>query len=188
MFVDRAPAKPKPAHARPHFWFAAGWLAFLLLATLGATAVVTVAQSSSCTVCVSQVFGGGGNTGAPLSADFIELFNATGSPITLDGITAEYSPATSSSWQSIALDGHSIAPGGYLLIQLRSGSSGSALPTPDKSADINMAADSGKVRVRAGEQVLDLLGYGAANEYETAPSATGSNTNALLRQAGGCTD
>ncbi|HRW50207.1 MAG TPA: hypothetical protein P5333_21970, partial [Caldilinea sp.] len=74
--MDRAPAKPKPAHARLHFWFAAGWLAFWLLATLGATAAVTVAQSSSCTVCVSQVYGGGGNSGAPLASDFIELFNA----------------------------------------------------------------------------------------------------------------
>ncbi|MCB0024934.1 MAG: lamin tail domain-containing protein, partial [Caldilinea sp.] len=189
MSVDRAPAKPKPAHARLHFWFAAGWLAFWLLATLGATAAVTVAQSSSCTVCVSQVYGGGGNSGAPLASDFIELFNATGQAVSLDGMSAEYASSTSSSWQSIALDGYSLQPYSYFLIQLDGGAVGAALPAPDKSFSLNIAADKGKVRVRAGDHVLDLLGYGSsANEYETAPSASGSNTSALLRQAGGCTD
>ena len=188
MDADRASTKSRSRHVHAFRRYASLWLALWLLPLLYWSSVAIVAQSSSCTLCVSQVYGGGGNSGAPLAADFIELFNATGEPVALDGMVAEYAPATSSSWQSVALDGHALQPYSYFLIQLRSGSTGSALPVADKLADINLAADGGKVRVRLGDRVVDLLGYGGANDFETAPSASGSNTNALLRQAGGCTD
>lgn len=51
------------------------------------------ADSAPCMVCISQVYGGGGNTGATFNADFIELFNATGETISLAGWSVAYAPA-----------------------------------------------------------------------------------------------
>lgn len=147
-----------------------------------------VLAQDRCTVCISQVYGGGGNSGAPYNADFIELFNATNSTIGLSGWTVEYASAASGSWQSVSLDGRSIAPYTYLLVQLNTGSNGVALPSPDLIASINMAADSGKVRIRAAGVVEDLLGYGNANEFEGQAAQTASNTRSLVRSNGGCDD
>src|SRR4030095_6176159 len=36
-------------------------------------------------VVISQVYGGGGNSGAPLQRDFIELFNQRASPFNISG-------------------------------------------------------------------------------------------------------
>ena len=146
------------------------------------------AQGASCSICVSQAFGGGGNKGAPLNADFVELFNTTANQIALDGWSMEYAAATSSSWQSVALDGKVVAPYAYLLIQLKSGAEGGDLPIADLQSSINMAADSGKVRLLSSGVTVDLLGYGSANEFEGQPAPKGSNTESLLRGAAGCID
>lgn len=34
---------------------------------------------------ISQIYGGGGNAGAPLANDFIEIFNRSSSPVDLSG-------------------------------------------------------------------------------------------------------
>ena len=160
------------------------------LVSIGIWAVrqADVLAQDRCTLCISQVYGGGGNSSAPYNADFIELFNATNSNIELSGWTVEYASAASNSWQSVSLDGRSIAPYTYLLVQLNTGGNGVALPPPDLIASINMAADSGKVRIRASSVVMDLLGYGSANEFEGQAAQTASNTRSLVRSNGGCDD
>ncbi|MFN3981125.1 MAG: lamin tail domain-containing protein, partial [Caldilinea sp.] len=160
----------------------------LISAGIWAVRQADVLAQDRCTVCISQVYGGGGNSGAPYNADFIELFNATNSNIELSGWTVEYASAASSSWQSVSLDGRSIAPYTYLLVQLNTGGNGVVLPSPDLIASINMAADSGKVRIRASSVVMDLLGYGNANEFEGQAAQTASNTRSLVRSNGGCDD
>src|SRR5690242_16518143 len=60
-------------------------------------------QSSS--LVISQVYGGGGNSGAVWHNDFIELFNPTGSPVSVNGWSVQYASATGSSWQATALTG-----------------------------------------------------------------------------------
>ena len=52
-------------------------LNLLLIAALAFSLVAFVqpAQAVSTTIVISQVYGGGGNTGAPYTHDFIELFN-----------------------------------------------------------------------------------------------------------------
>ncbi|MGV7841173.1 lamin tail domain-containing protein, partial [Mycobacterium kansasii] len=44
-------------------------------------------------VVISQVYGGGGNSGASYTHDFIELFNPTGSPVDLTGWKVRYASA-----------------------------------------------------------------------------------------------
>jgi uncharacterized protein len=59
-----------------------------------------IAHASSAVV-ISQIYGGGGNAGATLRSDFIELFNRSGAPVSVDGWTIQYASSTGSSWDSI---------------------------------------------------------------------------------------
>jgi hypothetical protein len=175
-------------------------LAFLLLLL-----VVNPAGAASPDVVVSQVFGGGGNSGAPLQNDFVELFNRGSTAVDVTGWTVQYSTGSSNSWSRTTLSG-TIAPGGYYLVQEASSAAvGSALPTADATGTINLSSTSGKVAVVRGSTALtcgasagscasdssiaDLVGYGSSADYEGSGAAPAlSSTNAALRAGAGCTD
>src|SRR5579884_240185 len=174
----------------------------LCVCVLGATGTAHAASSS---VVVSQVFAGGGNSGAPYTNDFVELFNRGSTAVDLTGWSVQYAPATSTSWQATPLGG-TIQPGRYYLVQLASSASiGAALPTPDATGTSNLAASGGKVAVAstatalacgasagscsATAGVVDLVGCGPASDFEGAGSAPAlSATTAALRAGGGCVD
>jgi predicted extracellular nuclease len=151
---------------------------------------------------ISQVFGGGGNSGAPFRNDFIEIFNAGSSPVNLNGWSVQYASATASTWSVTPLTSVTLTPGQYYLIQESSGGSNGALLTaPDATGTIAMAAGSGKVVLIKSTtaltgacpndpNIIDLLGYGStANCFKgSAPAPAPSNTSAALRAAAGCTD
>jgi DNA/RNA endonuclease G (NUC1) len=151
-------------------------------------------------VVISQVYGGGGNSGATYTNDFVELFNPGTSPVTLDGWSVQYASASGSSWHVTALSG-SIQPGGYYLVQEAQGSGGTTgLPTPDATGTTAMAATAGKVALMntttAIASGLTCPGSGSVDEVSFGNSATDcggghapapSNTNAVLRDGGGCT-
>jgi uncharacterized protein (TIGR03437 family) len=153
-------------------------------------------------VVISQIFGGGGNAGAPFRNDFIEIFNGTNASVNLNGWSVQYASATASTWSVTPLTAVTLLPGQYYLVQESSGgTNGTALPTPDATGSIAMAAGSGKVVLVKNSNALtgacpndpnivDLLGYGStANCFRgSAPATAPSNTNALVRAAGGCTD
>jgi predicted extracellular nuclease len=104
----------------------------------------------------------------------------------------------------------SLSPGQYLLIQEAQGTGGTTpLPTPDvtDSSPIAMSSAGGKVALvntstplgcngdpnpcspEALSQLVDLVGWGAANFYEgSGPAPATSNTTAIFRSNGGCTD
>lgn len=153
-------------------------------------------------VVISQVYGGGGNAGATYTNDFIELFNPSDTSVDLAGWSVQYlSAAGTGTWSVTPLSG-SIAAGGYYLIQQAAGSGGSlALPSPNATGTIAMAAGAGKVALRMADttpfvgacpapgEAADLVGYGGATCFEgTAPSSALSNTLAALRKRGGCFD
>jgi uncharacterized protein len=96
----------------------------VLLALL-VIALPILGRAASPNIVISQVYGGGGNSGATLRNDFIELYNRGTTTISITGWSIQYAPATSRSWQSTPLSG-SIAPGRYYLIQEAAGSGGSA--------------------------------------------------------------
>ena len=152
-------------------------------------------------VVITQVFGGGGNAGAPFRNDFIEIFNAGSTPVNLTGWSIQYASATASTWSSTPLTSITLSPGQRYLIQQAGGSNGAALPTPDASGTIAMAAGAGKVALVKSTALLsgacpndanivDLVGYGnTANCFRgTGPAPAASNTNAATRTAKGCTD
>ncbi|HKY51446.1 MAG TPA: Ig-like domain-containing protein, partial [Candidatus Limnocylindria bacterium] len=176
------------------------------------TAVVTVALllvgiplsravAVSPDVVISQVYGGGGNSGATLKNDFIELYNRGTADVSLSGWSVQYGSATGTTWAVTALSG-TIAAGGYYLIKEAAGAGGTVdLPTPDATGSIAMGSTAGKVALVTQTTALtcaadcdsavgvrDFVGYGAANDSETSPAPTLSNTTAALRAAGGATD
>lgn len=148
-------------------------------------------------IVISQVYGGGGNSGAQFTHDFIELFNQGTTTVNLSGWSVQYASATGTSWQVTPLSG-TIAPGGYYLIQEGGGANGSPLPTPDATGSILMSATAGKVALSSSTTpfsgtcptcAVDFVGYGGANCFEGAgATAALSNSSAALRKRGGCFD
>jgi uncharacterized protein len=150
-------------------------------------------------IVISQVYGGGGNTGATFTHDFIELFNQSTTTVDLSGWSVQYISATGTgTWAVTPLSG-SIAPGGYYLVQEAQGAGGTRpLPTPDAVGTIAMAAGAGKVALSSSMTAfsgacptcfVDLVGYGGATCFEGAgPTSATSNTTATLRKRSGCFD
>ncbi len=152
-------------------------------------------------VVISQVYGGGGNSGATYTNDFVELFNRGMTPVSLDGWSIQYLSAVGTgTWLTTPLSG-TIEPGRYYLIQESAGAGGTTgLPTPDATGSIAMSGTAGKVLLRttatavagactAGPTVVDIVGYNStASCYEGAPTGPLSNTTAALRKRGGCYD
>jgi endonuclease G len=151
-------------------------------------------------VVISQIYGGGGNSGAVYQNDYMELYNPTASTtFDLTGWSVQYASAAGTSWQVVPIGG-TIAPGEYLLVALASGgANGSPLPPANISGDVNMSATTGKVAlVSNGEpvsacpsdpEIVDLVGFGAANCREgSANAAGGSNTLAMFRKIAGAQD
>lgn len=166
-------------------------------------------------VVISQIYGAGGNSGAVLQNDYVELFNAGTASQDLTGWSVQYASATGTgnlgvTNQIAALSG-SIAPGQYYLVKLAGGTVGAAVPTADATSNINMAGGAGKVALvdqattigcNGGSNpcgaaqlahIIDFVGYGTgasgANFFEGAgPAPTISITLADFRADNGCTD
>jgi hypothetical protein len=158
--------------------------------------LILVALTSQAQVVISQVYGGGGNSGATFTNDFIELFNRGTSPQDLTGWSVQYSSATGTSWFVTRLPNFTLQPGKYFLIQQAAGSNNiAALPTPDLNAltcgctyntaatpavittGIAMSGTNGKVILvnstvaettanPTGSQIIDKMGFGTADGYE----------------------
>jgi predicted extracellular nuclease len=170
-----------------------------VLATTAAAVIGPVpAFAASPDVVISQVYGGGGNAGATFTNDFIELFNRGGAPVDVSGWSVQYASAAGASWAVTALSG-TIAPGAHYLVQEGAGTGGTTpLPTPDATGGIAMSATNGKVALvtsatalacgtacSAAAGVRDFVGFGTANDFETAATPALSNTTAALRAADG---
>lgn len=152
-------------------------------------------------IVISQIFGGGGNSGAPYRNDFIEIFNAGNTAVNLAGWSIQYASATASTWSTTPLNPITLSPGQYYLIQQAGGNNGAQLPTPDATGTIAMAAGSGKVALVKSTtalpgacpndpNVVDVVGYGStANCFKgSGPAPAASNINAATRKTNGCTD
>ncbi|MBX3402114.1 MAG: lamin tail domain-containing protein [Phycisphaeraceae bacterium] len=175
-------------------------------------AAMCIAGSANAQVVISQVYGGGGNTGAQYTNDFVELLNTGSTPVDITGWSVQYASQTDSSGGfgsgnpstnvPVVLSG-TLQPGQYYLVQLAAGANNPApLPTPDATGTINMNATQGRVALVNNATVLgvlgstcnaasivDLIGYSSgALCFEGAPAATLSNSTAHFRANGGCVD
>ncbi len=149
-------------------------------------------------VIIYEIYGGGGNSGALYTNDYIVLYNSGSTNVSLSGYSIQYASATASSWTSFALSG-TINAGKFFLVSLGSGgSNGSSLPTPDQSFSTNINATDGKIALLnttstlsttnpstdpISANVLDFIGYGnGANAFEgTTYAPAPSNTKSIRR-------
>ena len=172
-------------------------IAAAVLVTATTVALTGTASALSADVLISQVYGGGGNSGATYTNDFVELRNSGSAPVDVTGWSVQYASAAGSTWQVTALAG-TVQPGSFYLVQEATGAGGTTpLPPPDATGSIPMSATSGKVALVTSTGVLtcgvscaaaagvhDFVGYGAANDFETAPAPTTSNTTSVARADG----
>ncbi|WP_442906777.1 lamin tail domain-containing protein [Kitasatospora sp. NBC_01246] len=152
---------------------------------------------------IAEVYGGGGNSGATLKNDFIELANKGGAAFGLDGWSVQYisgTPGANSQWGVTPLTG-AIAPGTRYLVAEAAGAGGTVdLPAPDAAGSLALSGTSGTVALVRGTdpltcrtaadcaadpRVRDLVGFGTAVVHEGSAAAAGaSNTASVARKAG----
>ncbi|MET3961854.1 5'-nucleotidase [Marmoricola sp. OAE513] len=169
-------------------------IAALFLAPL---AIAPTAQAAVNHLVINEVYGGGGNTGAQYSYDFVELYNPTDQAISLNGKSLQYRSATNTGTGLTTLSG-SVEPHGYFLIQGAGGTFTPAdLPSPDAVSSINLSGTNGTVFLAsttslvtltagssvANTSVIDLVGYGSSNTFEGTAAGALSNTTAASRNA-----
>lgn len=151
-------------------------------------------------VVINEIYGGGGNSGAVYTHDFVELFNPSASTVDLSGWSVQYASAASSgSWQVTPLTG-TIEPGRHFLVQLAGGANGQALPTPDATGTTNLAATAGKIALvqssvalngscPSASLIIDKVGYGStANCFEGATPAPAPSATLAVRRVPDGTD
>ena len=175
-----------------------------LLATSLATILASLAASAYAApggaVVISQVYGGGGNSGATWNRDYVELFNRSGAAVSLANMSVQYQSATGTTWQAIALPNVMLEAGQYFLVTAGTNNTavGANLPLGDQTGGINLSGTTGKVALSriptamqtadGGADVVDLVGFGTANRFEGEVAPAPSNSTALHRAALGCTD
>jgi len=187
----------------------------LAIGALPLSAISALALSPN--IAISQVYGGGGNSGAPYTHDFVELFNRGPVPFTFSNWSIQYASGSgtglfgSSATQITEIVGPvTLAPGQYYLVKEASQAAVGAAFTADHTdpTPIAMAAGAGKVALvntttplgcngsaispcsaAALATIIDLVGYGTANFFEGAgPTPAPSNTTSVSRKAVGCTE
>ncbi|MFF1462832.1 endonuclease/exonuclease/phosphatase family protein [Streptomyces sp. NPDC058330] len=173
-------------------------LAGAVAVTLSVTALPAAFAAPSSSAVISEVYGGGGNSGATLTRDFIELANASSEPFALSGLSVQYlpgAPSAGSLWQVTALSG-AVAPGGHYLVAQSAGTGGTVdLPAADATGTTAMAAASGTVALVSGTapltcrtaadcaadpRIVDLVGYGSAVVREGSGPAAGASAAASV--------
>ncbi|HYI54850.1 MAG TPA: lamin tail domain-containing protein, partial [Microlunatus sp.] len=172
-----------------------------LVPLLAATAAPVVAAPDASDVLISEVYGGGGSTSSAWNRDYVELYNPTDQAIDLSGTSVQYrsSGGTSNPSGVTTLSG-SVPAKGYFLVGEATGSTGAAVPTPAVSGSIAMSGTAGTVfladqttalttpptgSITNDPAILDLVGYGGTNTFETAAAPATSTTTSAARDASG---
>lgn len=178
--------------------------AAIIATALGVPPAAQAAVAPDAPVVITEVYGGGGNSGAAFNRDFIELFNTTSTTQDLSSWSVQYASASGASWQVTPLTGVSLAAGSHLLIGEAPGA-GTSLPgfVADVDGTIAMSGTGAKVAlvntltplvgasgIAALPQVIDYIGWGAATDYAGAAAApaTANATSASRTGAGNTAD
>lgn len=166
-------------------------LCFVFFSLISIFRGTTADAASASHVVISEVYGGGGNSGSSFKNDFIEIYNPTASSVNLSGWSVQYASAAGSFNNITNLSG-SIGAHKYFLIKGASGGSGTVgLPAPDITGTINLSASSGKVVLAkvtksvsgsTDSNVVDFVGFGSANDSETSTVGALSNTTSAVRK------
>ncbi len=174
-------------------------------AAVAAAALVAVPASSASAapashVIINEIYVNGGSANATYTNKFVELYNPTDQAVDISEWSLQYRPPTNSAaftpGLKIDLDGI-IAPGKHFLVSgasnVTTNPAGAPLPTPDQVTTFNPGNGGGSLALVSstdlvpavtgdltGSQgsygIVDFIGWGTANTFETkgapAPSAT----------------
>ena len=168
-----------------------------VVAALVALPATSAQAAPSTTLVINEVYGGGGNTGAPFSNDFIELRNIGATDIDLSTWSVQYASSGGVTWTNKTNLTGTLPAGGHYLIQEAAGTTVTDKPLPapvDATGTIAMSGTNGKVALVSNQTalacgadcdgkpgVVDFVGYGSANDSETAPTGVLSNTTSASR-------
>ena len=171
-----------------------------------------VAHASTSGVVISAMYGGGGSADGPGGSvlspylhDYIEIFNAGSTAVTMANWSIQYRDSPTGSWEKTNIPaGTVLQPGQYFLTEQDAGNDGvgAALPAPDAFGSASMTKAGNFVVAlmstwttnptedpRLDPNLVDLFGSGDATVYETAVrSGSLTNTQAWFRNNGGCQD
>jgi 5'-nucleotidase len=171
----------------------------------GALLGPAAANTTGAGLVINEVYGGGGNAGATLTNDFIELRNTTTQVVSLGGLSVQYRSAGGTgapgSSNVVALPSVDLPAGDTYLVGAAAGTGGSqALPTPDVTSGINLSGTGGQVFLAdqpgpldpgtgaiSNPDVLDFVGWGSATttSFETAHAPATTNPTSVSRDANG---
>jgi 5'-nucleotidase len=181
-------------------WMAAAAVSVASLVAIPATPA-TAAPASH--VIINELYVNGGSANATYTNKFVELYNPTSEAVDLSEWSLQYRPPTNTAGFTAGLkydlDGI-IQPGKHFLIAGASNATppatpvGAALPTPDQTTTFNPGNGGGSLALVSSTDLLpaitadvkgsasssngivDFVGWGTANTFETkagpAPSAT----------------
>ena len=177
--------------------FAASTLAIPL------AAIPAQAAPDGSNVVISEVYVRGGS-GGNLYRDYVELYNPTDAPVSLDGMSVHYFSAAGANSAGNARLSGTIAPGGYyMVLGGTSNAPGYADINYDAQGNLNISGTNGFVAlvdsaattagvpagdVTAREGYIDALGFGTANKFETATIKTATSNPTSYQRDGAGTD
>ena len=160
-------------------------------------------------IVINEVYGGGGNSGATLKNDFVELINRGTTTITLTDATLQYASSAGTFNQYHPLPSITLLPGQTYLVQEAAGTTGTVdlaadfvAPPPTNFNGSNspttpgfaMAGANGKVALVSNAvqiagptdaNVLDFVGYGTASQFEGAGAAPAASNTASVSRTNG---
>lgn len=177
--------------------------------------IVSVAASMNAQIVINEVYGGGGNSGATLKNDFVELINRGSSPVTLNGAYIQYASTNGAFGASgsitnplnnkLALPSITLNPGQKYLIQMAAGTGGSQnLLNPDfapsgnsfpdqplalsgTGGKIALTSDSTSPTAANGSNVIDFVGWGSGTVslFEGAGAAPATSNTTSISRTNG---
>lgn len=150
------------------------------------------ADSCNDHIIISQIYGGGGNSGAVYKNDFIELYNPTENDIPIDDWSVQYVsatgnfPATSSGTtvRTNLLHGKIKAKTYFLLQEKSFSDEGQPLENPDNLGFINLAADKGKIALVSSTTLISSENDPLIEDFVIYSG--GSNTKSIFRKIDSC--
>lgn len=191
----------------------------LLLLLCLLTGVLFVGQLAaspqlSSTIVISQVYGGAGSATGTYTRDYVELFNRSNSPVSLNGLVLQYGGATGNFGSTASLiyplPNVTLNAGQYFLVTSSVQAGLAALPTVGDfvtATAFNASGTSGKIALTntatalgcgaaatlctlPDARILDSVSYGSANNAEGGASVNGgvniTATQGSVRNAMGC--
>lgn len=155
---------------------------FMAYLCLLVTTLSTHAQSS---VILTQIYGGGGNSGATYRADFIELYNNTETPVEISNWRVYYASKNNKlAGDSIIIENDTWIPAHkHYLIQCKEGTKGTSIMADTHWESLNMAATGGQILIQRDGATPNFDFINRENEnFIEYVAYSGSNTKSFQRK------